>query len=276
MTRTTKVALQLTLALLLSVGAGFLVLNQMSAEPQQGAAAPQVKTQDIVVAKEEILRGSTIRLEQLQLRAYAEENLPDGAFFNTKELVGRVLKSTLGPNDPVTERRLASRKVLGGGVSSLITPGKRAMSVKGNAVMGLSGFVRAGDRVDVLVSLTVGENEKPVTKLVLEHIKVLATGTQVEPPEIGNDATPTAPVDVYTLELTPVESERLALAATQGTLNFALRNTLDKKTVLTRGATVHSTLAAYTEPKKPKAKRKPRPVIKVEVINGSDKKTLKF
>ena len=61
------------------------------------------------------------------------------------------------------------------------------MAVKGNKVMGLSGFVRPGDRVDVL--LTIQEEmrgkgkEVYVTKLVLEHIKILATGNELSPPD---------------------------------------------------------------------------------------------
>ena len=90
--------------------------------------------------------------------------------------------------------------MLGGGVSAMITPGKRAMAVKGNAVMGLAGFVRPGDRVDVIVSLEVGRRDDPKTKLVLEKVKVLATGTELTPPDEDGM---TASVDVYTLELTP-------------------------------------------------------------------------
>lgn len=278
MTRGTKALLQISLALLLSVAAGFLVLSNMSNTntSAENSNAPQVKTKEIVVATVEILRGAALKKEQLELREYVETSIPDGAFYNINDIVGRVLKQTVGPNDPITTRRLASKETIGGGVSSLITPGKRAMSVKGNAVMGLSGFVRAGDRVDVLVSLTTGEDEDPVTKLVLANVKILATGTQVEPPEVGNTGAPTAPVDVYTLELTPVESERLALAATQGTLNFALRNTLDDKEVLTIGATVPSTLAAYKPKVKAKARKKKIPAVQVEVITGADRKTLKF
>jgi pilus assembly protein CpaB len=148
------------------------------------------------------------------------------------------------------------------------------MAVKGNAVMGLSGFVRPGDRVDVIVAMTVGENEDPVTKLVLEQIRIIATGTQLQAPDEEGQA---ASVDVYTLELTPPQSERLALAASQGTLNFALRNEQDTEKVLTTGSNVQKTLAALRPKPKAKARSKARKRrTNVEVITGAARSSVKF
>jgi pilus assembly protein CpaB len=55
-------------------------------------------------------------------------------------------------------------------------------------------------------------------------------------------------VDVYTLEVTPEEGERLSLAANQGKLQFALRNPMDMEVVLTSGATIPDTLASFYTP----------------------------
>ena len=52
-------------------------------------------------------------------------------------------------------------------------------------------------------------------------------------------------MDVYTLEVTPEEGEKLALADAKGRLQLALRNATDTETVLTKGATVKDTLASY-------------------------------
>ena len=63
---------------------------------------------------------------------------------------------------------------------------------------------------------------------------VLATGTELADDGDGKPA----PVGTYTLELSPAEGETLSLAATRGTLHFALRNPRDTATVLTGGATI--------------------------------------
>ena len=271
MSKSARALLQITIALVLAMVSGVLIFMWTSRVTQQQAPAAVAETVSVVVAKIDIKRGTKLVEDMLQTRGFTPDSRPSGSFSSIEELAGRVLNIDVGGNEAVTTSKLADPSVMGGGVSALIEPGKRAMSVKGNEVMGLSGFVRPGDRVDVIASMTVGHNDTPVTKLVLERVKVLATGTELTPPDgEGN----TASVDVYTLELTPKESERLALAATRGTLNFALRNEQDEEKVLTTGSTVKKALAALRP--KPKPKPLKRNQVKVEVITGGDTTTLKF
>jgi len=103
-------------------------------------------------------------------------------------------------------------------------------------------------------------------------VKVLATGTQLAPPDQEGK---TSSVDVYTLELSPEQSERLALAASQGTLHFALRNEQDDANILTTGSDVPRTLAAL-RPKAAPAKAVRRSSERVEIITGSSRSTVKF
>lgn len=273
MSKSTRALIQIGIALVLAVGAGALIFMWTSKVTQQRPVA-EVKqtTVPVVVAKVDLKRGLKIKEDMLQIREFTPDSKPSGAFSKLEALEGRVLSVDVGGNEAVTVSKLADPSVMGGGVSALIEPGKRAMAVKGNAVMGLAGFVRPGDRVDVIVSLTIGQNRNPVTKLVLERVKVLATGTELTAPDEDGK---TASVDVYTLELTPEESERLALASTQGTLNFALRNEQDTEKVLTTGSDVRKTLAALRPKPKPKQSYK-RNRVKVDVIMGGDTKTLRF
>jgi pilus assembly protein CpaB len=114
--------------------------------------------------------------------------------------------------------------------------------------------------VDVIVTLHDPRTKKSRTKTVLEDVLVLATGTEIEEDEGGKPHS----VDVYTLEVTPKEGEKLALAAAEGKLQFALRNVTDKETVLTWGATVPGTLASY----RPKVTQKNIKTYSVQVIKG--------
>lgn len=266
MNRSTRAIAQIGLALVLSLVAAMLIFRWMN---KQAAKTTRIKTSTVVVAKSELGKGSKITPEVLAVRKYPVDAVPSGHVSDPESLKDRVLAVAVGANEPITRIKLVSDKAVGG-ISSLVAPGKRAMSVKGNAVMGLAGFVHPGDRVDVLVSMTEGEKENPVTKVVLEWVKVLATGNQLDSPtEEGS----TASVDVYTLELSPKESERLALAATRGTLHFALRNAVDNATVYTTGATPRSTLSAFRPYSKPgtRARR-----TSVEVISGSTRTKKSF
>lgn len=270
MSKSTRALLQIGLSLVLALVAGILIFNWTAGANKTTPSGKSASTVKVVVAKIDMKRGVKLTKDMIQLRDFTTDSRPSGAFDDSTKLVGRVLSTPVGVNEAVTATKLANESVLGGGVSALIEPGKRAMAVKGNAVMGLAGFVRPGDRVDVIVSMTIGRNDDPVTKLVLERVKVLATGTQLAPPD---EEGKTASVDVYTLELTPIQSERMALAATQGTLHFALRNEQDNENILTTGSTVPKTLAAL-RPKKKASTRRKGP--KVEVITGGVKSSVSF
>ncbi|BCS89619.1 Flp pilus assembly protein CpaB [Pseudodesulfovibrio sediminis] len=272
MSKSKRALIQITLSLILAVVAGVLIFKWTSGVSTKAPVAQVAKTVPVVVAKADMTRGIKLTSDMVEVREFTADSRPTGAFAKLEDLEGRVLNQAVGVNEAVTAMKLADESVIGGGVSALIEPGKRAMAVKGNEVMGLSGFVRPGDRVDVIVTLTVGKDDDPVTKLVLERVKVIATGTQLTPP---NEEGKTASVDVYTLELTPPQSERLALAATQGTLHFALRNEQDEENILTTGSTIPKTLAAL-RPMSNVVHVKRKPAEQVEVITGTARHSVKF
>ena len=90
--------------------------------------------------------------------------------------------------------------------------------------------------------MRIPRDKKQVTKVILENILVLATGSEIEKNEKGEPS----PVDVFTLEVTPEEGEKLSLGATEGKLQLALRNAMDTEIILTGGATIPDTLESYT------------------------------
>jgi pilus assembly protein CpaB len=229
---------------------------------------------------------------------FLKQSLPAGYFVSTADLKGRVLLTPLKINEPVTEDKLAPISVKTGGVSAILKPGTRAISIKGNKVLGISGLVDPGNRVDVILTVTDPTIKKIRSKIVLENLLVLATGTEIQKNEKGEPM----PVDVYTLEVTPEQSEKVALAASQGKLNFALRPATDSEDIYTRGVTIPQLLAsssyyeaspvvpekvqapepektkAAANPKKVRKKRKwkPRRSITVEMIRGTELKKKKF
>jgi pilus assembly protein CpaB len=183
-------------------------------------------------------------------------------------------------NAPISEHHLAPIDIKVGGVSAVLEQGKRAIAVKGDKVIGIAGFINPGNKVDVLVTIEDPQRKEERTKTILEKIMVLATGTQIQKNEKGEPS----PVDVYTLAVTPEEAEVLALGATQGRLQLALRSVTDTDTVLTTGVNVPKMLAQYSPsnpppppPKQEEAKEAPkvvskwtpRPAVSVEVIKGN-------
>lgn len=235
------------------------------------AAVPVVSTAEVVVAKADLAWGTKLTPEMLQVVNYPAGALPDGYYKNIDDLNDAVLLHDLKTNEPILRSKLASGKDVGVGVAAVTDPMKRAMSVKVDEVIGVSGFIKPGDHVDVMVTIEPDtKSQHPIAKLILENIKVLAAGMQYE--KSGNEKDP-KPVQVMTLEVEIEEAEKLALASTQGKLRLALRNPLNAEKVLTKGANVAALLASF-RPKE--AAQAAQPEFHVEVIKGSDRKQVKF
>ena len=233
------------------------------------------ETQPVVVAAVDLTWGTSLTGEMVKVVPYLKESLPTGFFSDVSGVNGRTIIYPVKAGEPVFESKLAPTTVSSGGVAALVTPKKRAMAVKVDKVVGVSGFVHPGNRVDVLVTLSRNERaNNPMTKIVLENILVLATGTELE--KAGKQEKPQQ-VDVITLEVTPEEGEKLALAATEGKLQLALRNFTDTDNAQTRGTTIPGLLAAQSasQPvqknasKAVRVQRAPSPSVTVELIRGS-------
>ncbi len=238
-----------------------------------GSQAQARETQPVVVAAVDIPWGTLITAGMVKTTPFLKESLAPGHFADPAQVVGRTIVQPVKTGEPIFETKLAPTTVAAGGVAALVTPKKRAMAVKVDKVVGVSGFIHPGNRVDVLVTISKAERANhPETKIVLENILVLATGTELE--KTGRQEKPSQ-VDVITLEVTPEEGEKLALAATEGKLQLALRNFADNSSAETRGTTIPALFSrAATPPEKPAkqpATRKsaPAPSYTVETIRGS-------
>ena len=228
----------------------------------------------VLVAKTDIGWGTRLNAEMVTTAPYFKEALPPNYVTKVEDVAGRIVITPIRSGEPVVKHRLAPQDIRTGGVSAILKEGHRAIAVKGDKVIGISGFVKPGDKVDVLVSVRSnrGSNDTEKTKIVLQNILVLATGTQVES---GSDGKPHE-VDVYTLEVTPDQAEKLTLAANEGKIQLALRGLIDSEEVETEGATIASTLALRNPPAqaqnpRPAARRYVPPPRKhtVEIFRGT-------
>ncbi len=261
-----KSLLPIMLSLIIAVtGSTFIYryVKEKTAPPK--VVKVEAEAVPVAVAAVDLAWGTKLTPEMIKSSPFFQESLPVGYFTSASDLKDRVLIAPLKRGEPIVEHRLAPADVKTGGVSAILEPGKRAIAVKGDKVIGISGFINPGNRVDVLVTLKDPNRKEEKTKMVLDNVLVLATGTQI----VKNEKGEPAPVDVYTLEVTPTEGEKLALAASEGKLQFALRNLIDSEKVLTSGATISQTLASLSsKPKRKKGRTASRPTV--QVIRGSD------
>ena len=285
-----RAILTLLAALLLASATVFIVVRYVAPRSHND-------THKIAVAERDIELGAPLAPDDLKLVEWPRDSTPAGSFNELGGLLRdsstqtpRIARSTILKGEPVLESHLAP---LGsqGGLSAVIRPGNRAITVRVNDVVGVAGFALPGSYVDVLVNTTVpgaqvGGSEGSISKIVLEHILVLAAAQEVA----REDAKPKV-VNAVTLEVTPDQAERLDLARSVGTLSLVLRNLIDqgettshgidKETLLQWATRRHAdespppptSAPAAPPPPAPARAVAPRHPIKesVEVIRGTDR-----
>lgn len=216
-------------ALLFGLLAAFSVSRYLSS-----AQAYTKNMNRVAVAKVAIPLGTKIIPEQVMVVQFPKESTPDGAFESADKLTGRVAVTNIAPREPITEARLAPEGTAGG-LSAVIPEGYRAMTVKVDDVVGISGFIMPGTLVDVVVVIDPAEKagmQDPISKIVLQNIKVLANGQNIDKPEDQREANS---VKAVTLLVLPEQAEKLALAASEGHLQLVMRNSVDQGDEQTSG-----------------------------------------
>lgn len=266
-----RVVIILALALISGGLAAYLAFTYLREPPADEEGGPAATT-DVVVAAQPMNVGHVLSEEDVKVVEWPGQSLPTGYATSVSEVVDRGLITPVAANEPLLSSKLA-RAEAGGGLPITIPEGKRAMSVAVNEVIGVAGFVLPGTRVDVLVTASQpGEGEGGTdTQIVLQDVEVLSSGQTIERDRQGQPQT----VSVVTLLVGPEEAETLTLAADQGQLQLALRNTLDRDTVPTEGQVVSNLLPRWRSQPSPSPRqvRRPPPRRQVEVYRGPERST---
>lgn len=255
--------------------AGYVALVYVNSEPTPLEAAAPGRT--IVVAARDLPAGTIVRREDLQTLDWPGSAVPEGFATQIGEVVGRGLVVEARRNEPMVDWKLADKEA-GGGLPITIPEGMRAVSVEVDEVVSVAGFVLPGTRVDVLATVMPSTDRRQITtKIILQNVRAVAAD-QAYQQDINGEP---QPVTVVTLLVTPDEAEALTLAATEGRIQLALRNTLDGEPVETRGRQIASLVAgagasAPARPTRSTAAPPPDPGRVVESYEGGQRTLLTF
>lgn len=193
---------------------------------QRASAVRPTQTQQIVVAVGPLGIGTALDDTNIKTISWPADNPLPGAITTIGAAVGRALITPVVANEPILDNKLAPREA-GAGLSATIPEGMRAVSLAVNDVVGVAGFVVPGTSVDVLVTGQIpGASQSGasyVTRTILQNIRVLAAGQQVQQDVNGKPQT----VPVVTLLVSPQDAATLTMASTEGKIQLALRNTID-------------------------------------------------
>jgi pilus assembly protein CpaB len=256
-------ALGVSAGMALLVSAIFYQIAVREREPTEDTA-----TKEVVIAARDLNVGSIIADDDLRVEMWPANKLADDVFIKLDEMIGRVPINKILSDEPIPGRRLADVGS-GFGLAPKVTPGLRAMSVRVNDVIGISGFVLPEARVDVLVTGVPRGHEGggTMTKTILSNMRVISAGQNLEPDASGKPER----VAVVTLLVSPEQAELLTLAASQGRLQLVLRNSSDQEVTEIDGVREPEVFAGKIEPPTP-----PPPPIQLEVIRGNSRSIQEF
>jgi len=237
-----------------AMGAGALWLANNWLKNQYGTSTTsEEQVAQVVVAAQMIPLGTQVEAKHIKLSSVPSDLAPKTSFGKLEDVVGQVAKVDIYTDDVMRAERL-SKPGEGSVFASLITPEKRAVTIRVNDVVGVAGFLLPGNFVDVISSVEVDRQSKIVrTTTVLENIKVLA----VDQTARTDDNKPVI-VRAVTLEVTPKEAEKLMTETNRGSIQLALRNPKD----VTPSMTPEPMVASKPVPVR-------RPVVRARTVRPS-------
>jgi pilus assembly protein CpaB len=209
--------------------------NQADMRAKNFAANKKQDTmQTIVVAKQPLRFGTELTGSMMQEVPWPARSMPEGAFEKISDVLSggkRVVLTAIEPNEPVL-----AVKITGSGqratLSALVKPGMKAVTIRVNDVEGVGGFVRPGDRVDVVLTRQIDKGQA-TTQVVLQNTRVLAVDQTAD-----DRAAKAAVAKSVTLEVDTVEAQKVWLASSVGSLSLLLRKAGDTADVKTRKITL--------------------------------------
>lgn len=177
---------------------------------------------EVVVAEADIAFGDIIHGEQLSLRAWPENALPDGVYMSVDDVLGEVnnkprrAKRAIAAGDLVLSSKVSEfgEQVT---ITQKIDYGMRAVAIRVNDVTGVAGFIAPSDRVDVTLTRTV--DQVLTSSTILQNVQVLG----IDQASDGAGSKPSV-VKTVTVQVKPNDAQKLALAQQAGTLSLSLRH----------------------------------------------------
>jgi pilus assembly protein CpaB len=272
-----RIRVFIVLALAVAAGGTFAygTYQYMQNVPKSVPGTSSIPTSSVIVAASDLQIGAELKQEDLRAVQWPSNAVPAGAFGKPEDLIGRGLIMPVMTNEPFLPSKLAAKEA-GAGLPPVIPEGQRALSVRVNDVVGVAGYVLPGTRVDVVATMNPTQQQTDITsKVILTNVQVVAAGTKIEQDEKNKPIQ----VAVVTLLVNPDEAERLTLASTEGKIQLALRNPLDKTAPQTfgirpaplmGGGPVRRVASAGRSPRQPQvvAPQAPAPAPTVEIIRG--------
>ncbi|MBR1298595.1 Flp pilus assembly protein CpaB [Bradyrhizobium sp. AUGA SZCCT0042] len=217
--------------------------KQVPVEVVAEKAPPPPATVGYFVAARPLPRGTLARDEDFTVRSVAPERVPAGAILETPEtkigLPGSLVRKFVDAGSPVTLQDILRPRDRGF-LASVLAPDSRAISIKVDEESGVSGLIRPGDYVDVVLT-QVFEKADParraLSEAILRNVRIIAIDQEITQGGRAVTAIPGKPAHTVSLELTSVQVKKVTVAKQLGTLSLAVRSAVEQWETADAGAT---------------------------------------
>lgn len=174
----------------------------------------------VVTSKQRIPAKTMITAQMIETKEIPSKYINTDAAVDPKEVIGKTVKSEILPGEQVLRGKLAGAKGSSEGLSYMIEPGKRAVTIAVNEISGVAGQILPGDRVDIMGTF---DNQGVLTTLILQNIPVLSVNQTTD--TSGQEEKTSA--RTLTLSVNPDQMQPLVLCSERTTIRLALRSATD-------------------------------------------------
>ena len=214
-------------------GAAWYIVENILADRTPEDPVARGAAVEVVVASRDLPAGTVLESNQIQWQPWPDDTVSEGYIVQRggvgknkiEDLVGSVVRRAIATGEPVSNGKVFKREEAGF-LSGLLRPGMRAVSIKVSAVSGAAGFILPGDRVDVVLtsewrekSEQLGNIVRRFSETILYDVRVLAIDQSLDDLDDSAQVSETA-----TLEISPKQTEMLAVAGSMGRLSLSLRS----------------------------------------------------
>jgi pilus assembly protein CpaB len=194
----------------------------------------------VVVASKDIPVGTTLGAADVKFADIPEKFLQPYAVKTPSEVVGKVTVAPIATGEQLLQNKLRRPEAVptDATLAGLTPKGTRAVTIGVDSITGVGGFVRPGDKVDILWTWKQGDQFATFT--LFQEVPVMAVNTDLgraarsaagtgrEAPGAGSTPQTAAQVPMgssytVTLALTPQDTSVLLFAREQGKIQLSLR-----------------------------------------------------
>lgn len=211
----------------------FVMVKGMLNKPQvEKKVEVQVNSTEVLVARADIGLGQVTNEGIFRWQTWPKDAsqgfITKASGANAmKNLSGAIARAPIMAGEPITPAKLV-KAGQGGVLAAILPPGMRAISTRIKEETAVGRLILPNDHVDVILIRrlrTKSGQDEFVSDTLFRNVRVLAIGQQLETKE-GKKAAEGA-ANTATLELTPRQTEMLALANSLGDISLSLRSLAD-------------------------------------------------